>query len=244
VQIFSATWQQEHNCFANCQGPTATYSVTAGTHYVYVKYYTAQYQLICEKNQTVNVVQALGSIQSENFQFEAIKHLEHTELRWAHKGDYLVSTYALERSADGMEFEEIYNVPSEQDASADVYEGYDLEPFTGFNHYRIRMDNVDGSVGYSEVKTVEFEDKIDFALFPNPANQFTNINLESIVGFKDVDIHIFNNAGVRMKQFHLDEVWGKYYQMDLRELHEGHYAVWVNIPGRRPRTLQLVIGRL
>ncbi|MCB0522581.1 MAG: RICIN domain-containing protein [Lewinellaceae bacterium] len=244
VQIFSASWQPEHNCFANCNSPTATYSVTAGAHYVYVKYYTAQYQLICEVNQTLNVVQALAGSQSESFQLEAVKHLEHTELLWVHQGDYFVSTYSIERSADGIEFEEIYNIPSEQDAAADVYEGYDLEPLTGKNHYRIRRDNIDGTVGYSEVKVVEYEDMIDFVLFPNPANQFTNINLEGIVGFKDVDIHIFNNAGVRMKQFHLDEVWGKYYQMDLRDLHEGHYAVWVNIPGRRPRVVQLVIGIL
>ncbi|MEZ4930700.1 MAG: hypothetical protein R2788_01040 [Saprospiraceae bacterium] len=244
VQIFSAAWQTEHTCFANCNSPMATFSVTAGAHYVYVKYYTAQYQLICEVNQTVNVPIALGTSQSQYFQFEAVKQLEHTELLWVHQGDYFVSTYALERSADGIEFEEIYNVPSEQDAFADVYEGYDLEPLTGFNHYRVKMLNLDGTVSYSEVKTVEFQDRIDFVIFPNPANEFTNINLESIIGFKDVDIHVYNNMGVRLKHFHLDEVSSRYYQMDLRELHEGHYSVWVNIPGRRAQAVQMVIGRL
>ncbi|MCB0517796.1 MAG: DUF11 domain-containing protein [Lewinellaceae bacterium] len=244
VQIFSATWQPEHNCFANCQSPTATFSVTAGAHIVYVKYYTAGYQLICEVNQTVNVVQALAGSQAENFQFEAAKFPEHVELLWLHKGDYKVDEYILERSADGQDFEEIYAVASEKDALADLYQGYDIEPLTGMNHYRVKMLNEDGTVSFSEVKMVEYEDLIDFVLFPNPANQFTNINLESIVGFKDVDIHVYNNMGVRMKHFHLDEVWSKYYQMDLRELHEGHYSVWVNIPGRRPRTVQLVIGRL
>ncbi|MCB0519531.1 MAG: hypothetical protein KDD27_11350 [Saprospiraceae bacterium] len=244
VQIFSAAWQTEHNCFANCQSPVATYPVPAGAHYVYVKYYSAQYQLICEVNQTVNVTQNLVGSQSENFQFEAIKHLEHVELAWLHKGDYKVDEYILERSADGQGFEEIYELPSEKDASADLYQGYDLEPLTGMNHYRVKMLNEDGTVGYSEVKVVEYEDLVDFVLFPNPANQFTTINLESIVGYKDVDIHIYNNLGLRLKHFHLDEVWGKYYQMDLRELNEGHYSVWVNIPGRRPRTVQLVIGRL
>ncbi len=244
VQIFSATWQPEHNCFANCQSPAATFSVTAGAHYVIVKYYTASYQLICEVNQTVNVVQALEADQSDKFQFEAIKHLEHVELIWLHNGDYKVDEYVLERSLDGTDFEEVYATASDKSVAADVYEGFDLEPQTGVNYYRVRMLNEDGTERLSEVKEVVYEDIIDFGLFPNPANGFTNLNLESVVGKHDVDIHIYNNMGLRMKQFHLDEVWSKYYQMDLRDLHEGHYTVWVNVPGKRPRAVTLVIGRL
>jgi hypothetical protein len=244
VQIFSATWQPEHNCFANCQSPTATFSVTAGAHYVYVKYYTASYQLICEVNQTVNVAQALAGSQSESFQFDAIKHPEHVQLLWKHNGDYMVDEYVLERSLNGTDFEDVYATASDKSTAADIYEAYDLEPQTGVNYYRLRMLNEDGTERLSEVKQVVYEDIVDFGLFPNPANGFTNLNLEKVVGKQDVDIHIYNNMGLRMKQYHLDEVWGKYYQMDLRDLHEGHYSVWVNVPGKRPVAVKLVIGRL
>jgi hypothetical protein len=244
VQIFSPTWQPVHNCFGNCQSPTATFNVTAGTHYVYVKYYTANYQLICEVNQTVNVAQALESDQSERFQLEAIKHLEHVQLVWSHNGDFKVDEYVVERSLNGSDFEEVYATASDKSATADVYEGFDLEPQTGVNYYRVRMLNEDGTERLSEVKEVVFEDIADFGLFPNPANGFTSLNLESVVGKQDVDIHIYNNLGLRMKQYHLDEVWGKYYQMDLRDLHEGRYTVWVNVPGKRPMSVQLVIGRI
>jgi hypothetical protein len=59
-----------------------------------------------------------------------------------------------------------------------------------------------------------------------------------------VDIHIFNNKGIRMKTFQVDEIYGKYFQMDLRDLHEGHYIIWVNTPGKRPLAKTLVIGRV
>jgi len=243
VQIFSATWQQVQSCFANCQSPTATYAMPAGTYYVYVKYYTAQYQLVCEVNQTVTVVQALADNESENLQFKAIKYLEHVDLVWSHRGDYKVDEYILERSTDGANYKEIYNTPSDKSTAANVYEGYDFEPSIGFNYYRLRMINVDGNELYSDIQEVYYEEMAKFALFPNPANDFTNINLESVVGMKDVDIHIYNSMGLRMKQFHLDEVWSKYYQMDLRDLHEGYYTVWVNMPGKRPVSTKLVIGK-
>ena len=41
-----------------------------------------------------------------------------------------------------------------------------------------------------------------------------------------------------------NEVYGKYFQMDLRDLHEGHYIIWVNTPGKRPVAKKLVIGRV
>ena len=55
LQIFTSDWtQQLINCFANCNA-TETVQVPAGTYYVYAKYYTAAYQLICEKQATVTV---------------------------------------------------------------------------------------------------------------------------------------------------------------------------------------------
>jgi uncharacterized repeat protein (TIGR01451 family) len=244
VQVFSSAWQTVSSCFGNCTSPVTTIPVTAGTYYVYVKYYTANYQLVCEVQQTVNVTQALAADQSELFQLEAIKHSEHVQLVWKHNGDFKVDEYVLERSLNGTDFEKVYATASDKSTAADVYEGFDLEPQTGVNYYRVRMLNEDGTERLSAVREVVFEDIAEFSLFPNPANGFTNLNLESVVGKQDVDIHIYNNMGLRMKQFHLDEVWGKHYQMDLRDLHEGHYSVWVNVPGKRPIAIQLVIGRI
>jgi hypothetical protein len=244
VQIFNANWQPEHNCFGNCASPTATFAVPAGAHYVYVKYYTASYQLVCEVNQTVNVPAALGAYHGETFQFEAVKQEEHTELYWVHNGGFHIVEYVLERSLDGTDFEAIYNVPSEGGSRHELYRGYDLEPVAGDNHYRLRMLDTDGTYHYSEIKTVNFPDLPDYVLFPNPANDFVKANLETVVGHENVTITIFNNLGVEIKRFELPEVWSKYYQMDIRDLREGHYIVWLNVPGRRPQARQLMVGKL
>jgi len=243
VQIFNSVWQQLHNCFANCGNSTATYAVPAGSYYVYVKYYTANYQQVCEVNQTVNVAVNLAGTGSYAFNFDAIKHMEHTELVWSQRQDETVESYIVERSLDGIVFEEISAQASEKTASGIVYNDFDFAPQTGDNYYRIKMQNTDGSISYSEVKTVRYEEVEDFTVFPNPANGFTNLNLEKYIG-KQVDIHIFNNKGLRMKTIQVEELFSKYYQMDLRDLHEGQYFIWVNTEGKRPVAKKLVVGRV
>ena len=108
----------------------------------------------------------------------------------------------------------------------------------------MRATLLDGTVGYSEAKMVHFDDVEDFTLFPNPANGFVNVNLETVIGKEDVTIQMFNNLGLKVKQFDLGEVSSRYYQMDIREVPEGHYIVWLNVPGKRAIAKTMVIGKI
>ena len=83
-----------------------------------------------------------------------------------------------------------------------------------------------------------------FSLYPNPTTGITNLNLESVLGTKDVDIFIYNSIGMRIKQYHIAEVGGEYFQMDLHDLQQGHYMILVNVPGKSPKSVKLVVGGL
>lgn len=240
LQVFNSGWGQEFSCFANCSA-TETVSLPQGSYHVYAKYYNASYGLICEANETVTVNNYL--LADGAFNFEATKHAEHSELLWMHNNGEEVEAYTLERSLDGVHFEEVESYLSLGGRSAEVYVGYDLEPALGDNHYRVRLDLVDGDNYYSETKVLNFPDLAHVLLFPNPADEFVKANLEDLVGFEDVTITVYNGLGVAVKQFQLDEVYSKYYQMDIRELREGHYIVWFDIPGRRSLAKQLVVGK-
>jgi len=54
VQIFTATWQPVFSCFADCDA-TETVSVPAGDYLVFVKYYEANYALVCQVDGTFTV---------------------------------------------------------------------------------------------------------------------------------------------------------------------------------------------
>ncbi len=243
LQIFNAAWQPFFSCFNDC-GATKTVNAAPGTYYVKVKYYTATYQPICEVNFTVNVSQLLIGAQDEAFQLYANKQLEHTEVNWVHNAGYLVSQYELERSLDGTHFEPLVAELSKGGHSAELYNSFDFYPVIGDNYYRVKATLLDGTVAYSEARMVHFDDLMDFSLFPNPANGFVNVNLESVLGKEGVNIQLFNNLGLKVKQFDLDEVTSRYFQMDIRDIQEGHYIVWLNVPGKRAIARTLVVGRL
>ncbi|MCB0517515.1 MAG: multicopper oxidase domain-containing protein [Saprospiraceae bacterium] len=242
LEVFTSAWQPYFSCFGNC-GATKSVSASPGTYYVKVKYFSASYQPLCEVNQTVVVPYLLTGSADEVFKMYTNKNLEHVEIGWVHNAGYLVSDYELEHSLDGTAFEPLGILPSEGGHSAEVYNGYDLEPATGDNFYRVKLYLLDGTEAYSETMTVHFDDLTDFILFPNPANDFVKINLEKVVGAKDANIQVFNNLGVLVKRFELGEVYGKCYQMDIRELPEGHYIVWLNVPDRRPMAKTLIVGK-
>ena len=242
VQVFSSNWTQTFfTCFGDCNA-TQNISLAAGSYIVLAKYYNASWQPQCEKMKTVNVTNYL--LANDDFGFEVAKQEEYAELYWIHNNGNRVSDYVLERSVNGDDFEAIYSEASKGTTSMELYQAYDLSPVTGDNYYRVRMDLLNGTTQYSEVKTVHFADLIDFLIFPNPANDFAKVNLETVVGKEDVTLTVYNNLGVQMKVFELDEVYSKYYQMDLRELKEGHYIVWLNVPGHKPLAKQLMIGKM
>ena len=54
VQCFNAMWQEEYKCFGDC-GDSVTEVVTPGSYRIFVKYYTAAYQLVCTVEEVVEV---------------------------------------------------------------------------------------------------------------------------------------------------------------------------------------------
>ena len=54
VQCFNAMWQEEYKCFGDCDA-SITEIVTPGSYRIFVKYYTASYQLICTVEEVIEV---------------------------------------------------------------------------------------------------------------------------------------------------------------------------------------------
>lgn len=241
--IFTSTWSIEYQCFENCPGDEFSIPVPAGTYYVYAKLYNANYELICETFEEVAVANALAA--NSQFDFEVVKEEEHAELIWMHDQGDQVESYIIERSFDGNDFSEmIANYPSKGGTNAEVYHAYDFAPATGDNYYRVKMMLTSGNVEYSDILKINYADLIDFSVFPNPANQFTKLNLESLIGKKEITVTVFNNLGTPVQSVEIDQVYSKYYQLDIRDLKEGHYILWLNISNHKPIAKQLVVGKI
>lgn len=98
--------------------------------------------------------------------FTAQKQGHTANLRWETANMINVSHFEIERSANGVSFNKIGR--AEVTAHND-YEFTDKAPAAGLNYYRLKIVDLDGSFGYSPVRSLWFDASTDITLAPNPA---------------------------------------------------------------------------
>lgn len=167
------------------------------------------------------------------------------KLRWSTNSGEHCTQYGIERSADGFVWTPI--AEQQNDEATDNFTTYrftDLRPLPGLNFYRIVQLRTDGSLAFSNVQMLEFwDDLYEFKLFPNPAGDYVDVNLRSAEG-RIVRLLLVDRVGRLVKEMEVESAPLEPYRMDLTDVPEGWYVVWVQAEGRRARALKLVIGKL
>ena len=115
-----------------------------------------------------------------NFEVSKVGHT--AVLDWVTASETNNSYFAIERSVDGVEFEEIGTVSGNGTTSdASYYQFVDENPMSGINYYRLRQVDYDGSYEYSDIQWVEFVGtEGDITVYPNPFNSTLNVNLTAV----------------------------------------------------------------
>jgi hypothetical protein len=99
-------------------------------------------------------------------------------LTWAAFPDGQTGSFTIQRSLDGLSWNNIGVVQADPLATVETdYSFTDVAPAAGQNHYRLFIQNEDGSSSYSAIKVVEFSSTASFTVYPNPANTTLTINI-------------------------------------------------------------------
>jgi hypothetical protein len=124
--------------------------------------------------------------------FHGTAMTDHNLLNWIIDYAYNVKSIHIERSANGINFEDIGTVTSSLADKKGAFK--DVRPLTNGNYYRLATINMDGSKEYSKVILLTRNDQLLVNVFPNPARDFINveINTERRGKFKIV---LYNTAG-------------------------------------------------
>ena len=186
-----------------------------------------------------------GSRNAPMLAFEAFTAQREVALQWATNTGYRNNYYIIEKSTDGSSFEELARVENSDlsDAVA-TYNGIDPTPSLGDNYYRIKQVYTDGSFDYTDIKNIQFNIDLDgLSMYPNPAQNVLNFNLNHIVG-KEANIHIINNFGQVVNSLEIDKVENGNVQMTVDNLPNGFYQVMIQAGNQRPITRKLIIEKL
>ncbi|MEL6867982.1 MAG: T9SS type A sorting domain-containing protein, partial [Bacteroidota bacterium] len=180
----------------------------------------------------------------EMAQFDAYKADRTVQLDWVTNTEYKNSHFVVERSSDGINFEDIEELASENNGSRMIrYEAVDTAPMLGDNYYRLKKVHHDLSFEYLPIRKVHFAiDVNEFAVFPNPARDALNVNLKDFVG-QAASIQIFNSLGVLMSEKQFTQLEQEIEQFDVSKFHSGVYTISVQIADRKRISRLFIIAK-
>jgi hypothetical protein len=130
--------------------------------------------------------------------FSAKRAAKNVNLTWRTKDEQNMSHFELERSADGVNFENIASISTQAKNQINHYSWKDEAPYLGRNYYRLRMMEITGQITYSEIRVVSFDDVEPYTMrvVPNPFKRALNIELyNSSITEMQTSIMVYNTLG-------------------------------------------------
>jgi hypothetical protein len=175
--------------------------------------------------------------------FQAKKRENEAYLQWQTSSEINASTFEIERSGDGKNWQYLGQVASKgSEATHTDYSYTDALPQTGTNMYRLKMTDLDGSFSYSRIAALEFEGET-VAVYPNPATgvSATGVPAVRVKGVKPENIRnvrLFDTAGRLVLQPVMREG-----AMDVSRLPSGIYAVEIEMKDGNRHSLKLGVSQ-
>ena len=143
------------------------------------------------------------------------------QLTWNVAAEVDVKEYIVERSNDNRNWSAIGTVKASQKST---YGFNDNSPASGVNYYRLAIKDVNASVAFSDIRSVNFSGKGNMALYPNPAN---NTLFVSGTDDKNVVISIYNEVGQIVNTLSSNGETIRTGGIDVSQLLPGAYSIQV-----------------
>ena len=151
--------------------------------------------------------------------FTAAKKSESILLNWQTANESNNAYFAVERSADGVNFKEIGRINGRgYTTQPQQYNFEDFAYLHGQNYYRLRQVNNDGKYTYSLIVSVEMVGSQIVKLYPNPVQNMLHVDGLNAAG--TTKLSIVNNAGKVLQQA---SIIASSYNMNLQQLPAGVY---------------------
>lgn len=150
--------------------------------------------------------------------FELAENSEAVQVTWGTATEVNSDHFAIERSADGVNFAEIGRVGAAGNSASNVdYAFSDASPESGKSYYRIRQVDLNGDFVLSEALEANFTYLEEFVLYPNPAKETMSVMLATDV----TSIKIFGMAGDEVNA--AIQIIGGVATLDVSSLANGMY---------------------
>lgn len=127
--------------------------------------------------------------------FEVVKLEDDVFLDWSTVYEVNNDFFTIERSLDGITFDEIGNVAGQNGIGVNSYSFIDFwEPDYSTVYYRIKQTDKDGQFDYSEIRIVSANEEV-ISVFPTRLQQQDNLTVTGLQVSKTYSLQIIDNLG-------------------------------------------------
>jgi len=132
----------------------------------------------------------LSPLPVELLSFTALAKGDAVELEWLTASERNSDHFTVQRSSDGIRFEDVLRVNAAGNSQALLrYSTRDEQPLRGVSYYRLRQTDADGSTALSEIAVVRFDQSGAFSVFPNPASDRVHVILDDLDASSMLELH-------------------------------------------------------
>jgi hypothetical protein len=159
-------------------------------------------------------------------EFTATKMGSVAQLSWKTLSEINNKGFAVERSADGITWNQLQFVNASTSGSNGAsYSATDNSPLNGVNYYRLKQVDNDGKIAYSNTASVNFAstDVVGFSFYPNPAKSQINVALQTVQS-SNASLSIVNVDGKTVKTIALtSQQSNSNIQISVSDIAKGNY---------------------
>jgi uncharacterized delta-60 repeat protein len=162
-----------------------------------------------------------GPLPVSSLEFTGSLQNKYVLLEWKIATEKNVSSFIIERSADGNRFIQINNVLSQGNGNVTRnYSSVDAEPMQGINFYRLKIIDADGKYTYSNVVAIKINAAGKLRIFPNPVGPTLFVQAD---GNEKATVRIVDASGRKIKEIKLLLNGTTSFSIDVNNLAQGLY---------------------
>ncbi|MBL0055232.1 MAG: FG-GAP repeat protein [Chitinophagaceae bacterium] len=148
-----------------------------------------------------------------------------------------ICCFDIEKSLDGFNFTSIGSLPAKNISGIQSYQFTDNNANNNKQFYRIKLKGIGGQIEYSNIQQLQNNGSTEILVFPNPATDVLQLQLNGT--YSKMDVQIVNAAGQVVKQLNNLSVSNQSLRIPVNNLSPGRY--WLKLQsGNEKQLLQFV----